>query len=262
MNIIQSFIKSLYSPSYTGRFRFKGIGKTIGYIFFLMFIASIPAAIILTNSIWTGVNQLETALANDKIPDFEINDEGLQSLENEDVHLSLEGKNGETIIFDTKGETTNIDLQQNKKVTAFLQEELVFKNNGETQTFPYDQIGGFNVSKEDLNSYVSAVDGLLLLVVPVVLLFMYLLSTALKFIGIFSLSVFGLLIKKASPIPLSYRQLWILSAHAVTLPTIALTLLNSLPFQIPWSFSIYWLIAFIWLYLIFTKLPIPKKKTS
>ncbi|MDQ0299713.1 hypothetical protein J2S78_002133 [Salibacterium salarium] len=261
MNIIQSFIKSLYSPRYTGRFRFKGIGKTIGYIFFLMFIASIPAAIILTNTIWTGVNQLETALNHDKMPDFEINDEGLQS-ENEDVHLSLEGEQGEIIIFDTAGQTTNNELQQNEKVTAFLQEELVFKNNGETQTFPYEQIGGFNVSKEDLNSYISAVDGLLLLVVPVVLLFMYLLSTALKFIGIFSLSVFGLLIKKASPIPLSYRQLWILSAHAVTLPTIAITLLNLLPFQIPWSFSIYWLIAFIWLYLIFTKLPIPKKKTS
>ncbi|RSL30923.1 DUF1189 domain-containing protein [Salibacterium salarium] len=262
MNIFQTFIKSLHSPTYVGRFRFKGIGKTIGFIFFLMFIASIPAAVSLTSSIYTAVNQLETALGHEEMPAFEIRDGTMESSTTEDSYRSMEGENGENIIFDTTGSIDNEDIQEDEKVTAFLQEQLIFKSGGETQSFHYDQVGNFNITKEDLLSYIGAVDGLLLLFIPVVMILMYLLFTALKFVGIFSLSLFGLLIKKAAPIPLSYRQIWIICAHAVTLPTIIMTIVNMLPGQIPWSFTIYWIIAFIWLYFVFTKLPVPKSKKS
>lgn len=43
MSMFNQFIKSSSSPKHIALFRFQGIGKTIGYLFFLSLIMSIPA---------------------------------------------------------------------------------------------------------------------------------------------------------------------------------------------------------------------------
>ncbi|WP_026700307.1 DUF1189 domain-containing protein [Salibacterium aidingense] len=255
MNTIQTFIKCLHSPTYIGRFRFKSIGKTIGYVFLLMFLASIPAGVFLTNTVFSGVSQLESALSHEELPQFSISN-GRLSSEMDEPFRKMEDAQGNIIIFDPSGRTTADELELGENVTAFLEERFVLEMNGDRQTFRYEQAGNFHIEKEDLLSYMESVDGLLLLFIPVILVCMYLLTTALKFIGIFSLSVFGLLIRKASPIPLSYRQIWIICAYTVTLPTLIMTIFNAFPFQLPYSFTVYWLIAFVWLYVVFK---IPRK---
>ncbi|SFL67138.1 DUF1189 domain-containing protein [Salibacterium qingdaonense] len=263
MTILQTFIKSLYSAVYVGRFRFKGIGKSIGYIFFLMIAASIPAAISLTLSITGGINQLESALTHDDMPDFTISGGDIQAGDSSFVDITDE--RSRRIIFDPGGtlsQSERTHIKEQDEVTAFLEDEFVLNTGMEQRSFAYRMAEGFTIPKKDMTSLIQGADGLLFLFIPVTILLMYLFNTALKFIGICFLSVYGLIIRKRSPVPLSYRQIWIICAYAVTMPTILLTLINLFPGRLPdyQQNILYWFIAFVWLAVVYSRLPVPKKK--
>ncbi|MFB5662064.1 DUF1189 family protein [Alteribacillus sp. HJP-4] len=187
MNIFKKFFKSLYSFRTIGSFRFQGIGKTILYVFFLMFIASIPSSIIFTST---------------------------------------------------------------------------FLDPDSRQQFINMQLENVNLPESDASSIMETIEGMLPILIPVGVIGLYLISVALKFIGIFFLSLFGLMIRKTAPQLLSYRQIWMISAYTVTLPTIIIALIDLLPFVIPLSFTIYWIIAFFMLYQVFKHLPKPKERIT
>ncbi|SFP21788.1 DUF1189 domain-containing protein [Salibacterium halotolerans] len=263
MTTLQTFIKSLYSAVYIGRFRFKSIGKTIGYIFFLMIAASIPAAITLTVSITGGINQLESALTHDDMPAFTISGRTIDS--GDSASRDLTDDSGRRIVFDPEGTLSEEDIaviKEQKQVTAFLEDEFVLNTRSEQRSFAYSMAGGFTISKNDMTSLIQGADGLLFLFIPVTILLMYLFTTALKFIGISFLSVYGLMIRRRSPVPLSYRQIWIMCAYAVTLPTMVVTVVNLFPGRFPdyQQNILYWFTAFVWLAVIYSRLPVPKKK--
>ncbi|MFB4164743.1 DUF1189 domain-containing protein [Alteribacillus sp. JSM 102045] len=258
MNIFQKFMKSLYSPLYIGRFRFQGIGKTIGYVFFLMLLTSIPVSFIFTNTITSAANKVENALSED-IPDFQLQNGILHSDQTEPLIYNQD--NG-TVVFDTTGEFTREDINQEEETTALLREELIIAEGGEVQTFRYDQAGNLQLSKDEVLSFTDTLTGLFPILIPVILILLYLFAAALKFIGIFALSFFGLLIKKAAPISLSYRQIWIMSAYAVTLPTVITAIIDIMPFHVPFAFTLYWIIAFFMLYQVYKNLPKPKTQTD
>ncbi|MGY4690314.1 DUF1189 domain-containing protein [Salibacterium sp. K-3] len=263
MNIIQTFLKSLYSPGYIGRFRFKGIGRTIGFVFFLMLAASIPSAITLTSSVIGGINQIETALTHEEMPAFSIS--GGEIVSQGEPYVDTTDEQKRRIVFDAEGRFSADEMESLKEqhnVTAFLEEEFVLNAGGEQRSFSYDLAGGFTISKSELASLIDGAGGLLFLFIPAAVLLMYLFTTALKFIGICTLSVYGLLIRKQSPLPLSYRQIWIMCAYAVTMPTILFTIIHIMPGQFPDYLQnmMYWFTAFVWLAVIYRKLPVPKKK--
>ncbi|WP_158735091.1 DUF1189 domain-containing protein [Alteribacillus sp. YIM 98480] len=258
MNIFQKFIKSLYSPTFIGRFRFQGIGKTIGYVFFLMLLTSIPVSVLFTNTIFSTANKVENALS-EEIPDFQLQNGQLHSEQNDPQIYEHEN---ETIVFDATGEITREDIEQEENTTALLREEVVIAEDGTIQTFRYDQAGNIQLSKDDIITFADTLSGLFPILIPVVLVLLYLFSTALKFIGIFALTLFGLLIKKAAPIRLTYRQIWIICAYTVTLPTVISALIDVMPFQLPFAFTLYWAIAFFMLYNVYKNLPKPKNTES
>ncbi|WP_240376647.1 DUF1189 domain-containing protein [Bacillus piscicola] len=258
MNLIQTFIKSLYSSVYIGRFRFHGIGKTIGYVFFLMLLASIPSSILLTNTILSVTDRIDDAFT-DEIPDFTLEDGVLHS--NQDTPL-INKENAETIIFDSTGEMKESDIDNTSDTLALLREKIIIIDNGNKNTFRYEQAGDLQLTKEDIVSMMSTIESLLPIFIPVFLLILYLFSTALKFVGITALSLFGLLIRNVAPLSLSYRHIWMLCAYTVTLPTILLSLAELLPFPLPGGFIIYWALAFIMLYQVYRHLPKPRKKAT
>ena len=84
----------------------------------------------------------------------------------------------------------------------------------------------------------------------------------MKFVGITVLAIVGFILRKKLNLKAPYRILWILSAYAVTLPTILFTFIESLRFNIPFSFTIYWVTAITMLYLILRRIPKPRPKVS
>lgn len=259
MNIFVAFFKSLYSPTYIGRFRFLGIGKTIGYVFFLMLIVSIPASVIVTQTVISTTNLVKDALALN-LPDFTIQNGKLQSEEEEPLFFQ---KDNSRVIFDSTGEITISDLKEDEEVFALLQEDIYIASHNETYTFRYDQAGNIALTKDEISQFIDSATQLLPIFIPVYLIIFYIFSTGLKFVEITFLSLIGYLMKRSAPISLTYRHIWILSAYTVTLPTVLSMIIDILriPFLTAANFFLYWLIAITMLFVVYKKLPTPKRKS-
>ncbi|PYZ94291.1 hypothetical protein CR194_01775 [Salipaludibacillus keqinensis] len=255
MNIIQQFIKSLYSPETIAKFRFQKIGKTILYVFFLMFIVSIPMAVLLGSSINNLYNDVEVHM-DESFPDFSIENGVLQS-DLEEPYISEDGDT--TVIFDPTGEYTANDVAEFDNAFALLEREAAISTDGMPQTIGYQEFG-INIAKDELLDLVNSVGDLLPLIISIFILFMYLFTTAMKFLGIFMLSVITLLLKRKVADQVSYRQGWVLSAYAVTLPTVIFAVFDTIGLHIPFSLAIYWVIAIVIMNLVLRNIPSPKQE--
>lgn len=256
MNIFQQFLKSIYSTATVSKFRFQGIGKTILYVFFLILITSSVAAYQLGSTVSNAVNQFQTVLEND-LPEFELKNSILLSDLEEPLYIKIDGDN---YIFDTTGTLSVTDIEENyNQVLAILQKETIYITDGVSESVGYDQLGSLDITKTELEGLTETVVDLLPLIIIIFIVILYIVLTALKYIGIFFLSFFGLLIKRKVGLALSYKQIWILSAYAVTLPTVFFAITDSLYIYIPFAFTLYWVVAFIMLYLIFKEIPKPEE---
>lgn len=257
MNIIQKFANSLYSPETIAKFRFQKIGKSILYVFFLMFIVSIPMAV----TIGSNISSLFTSVENhmvDTFPDFTIENGVLQSDVDEPMIIE---DGGTTVIFDPTGEFRLEDASEYDTAFALLEREAALITDGQAQTFGYQEFG-VNISKEQLNDLVNTIGNILPLLISIVILLTYLFNTGLKFIGIFVLSFITLLLKRKTADQLAYRQGWVLSAYAVTLPTVLFAVIDIFGVNVPFSLAIYWVIAIVMMNLVLRSIPRPKEDIS
>ena len=258
MNIFSQFIKSFHSPKDVATFRFQGIGKTILYVFFLMFIVSIPIAAKTSLFITNSSTQFSETLAN-QVPDFEFKNGTLYS----DQSIPyIDQQNDFVFIMDSTGEITPRDLTDYKVGFALLQREAVFVDNQIMDTYSYRDFGNINLTKEQISDMINNIDDLLPVLIPIFLFLMYLLFLAMKFIGITVLSVFGTILRNRAGVKLNYKQLWTLSVYAVTLPTVLFALLDSLNIIIPFSFGLYWIIAIAMLHLVIKQIPKPRLQNT
>ncbi|MBU8905709.1 DUF1189 domain-containing protein [Desertibacillus haloalkaliphilus] len=256
MNVFTQFFKSLYSPKDIAIFRFQGIGKTILYIFVMMAIVSLPAGINVATSFTQGVNQFQQALEQD-VPDFEFVNGTLTSKSDEPmIDETADG----TFIFDTTGTITLANVQEYEQAFALLQHEAILVTDGVPQQLRYQDFGNLSLTKTETEAIAATVSELMPIIIALVLFLMYLFVTALKFIGIVALSLIGFIVRKSAQVKLSYKQLWILSAYAVTLPTTLFGITDALRIYLPFSFTIYWAIAIVMLNLIVKKVPKPKSR--
>ncbi|SER69053.1 DUF1189 domain-containing protein [Salipaludibacillus aurantiacus] len=254
MNIAKQFVRSLHSPETIAKFRFQKIGKTILYVFFLMLITSIPMAVVIGSNLNNIYQDIDTHLT-ESFPDFQIQNGVLQSETDEPVIIDDQDT---TLIFDPTGEYTPADTAQFDNAFALLEREAVLNTDGFPQTFGYQEFG-LDLTKDQLDDLVNTVGDLMPLIITVVILIMYLFTTALKFLGIFTLSVITLLLKRKVADQLTYKQGWILSAYAVTLPTVLFAVIEGLGLNLPFSFAIYWVIAIVMMNLVLKNIPAPRQ---
>lgn len=257
MNIFAQIIKSLYLPQVTAKFRFQGIGKTILYIFVLMLITFSTAAYQLGTTVSNAVNEFDTVLKNE-FPDFELTKSTLKSDLNDPLTIKI---NGDNFIFDSTGTLTVSDIEQEyNQALALLKKDVIFITDGVAQSFQYRELGNVNLTKPQLEELTTSIRDLLPIIITIITLILYIVLTTLKFIGIFVLSIFGIIVKRNLNVKLSYKQTWILSAYAVTLPTLFFMIIDAFYIYIPFAFTLYWAVAIIMLYLIVKE--IPKTKTE
>lgn len=258
MNIFSQFIKSFHSPKDLATYRFQGIGKTILYVFFLMFIVSIPIAAKTSLFITNTSTQFSETLAT-QVPEFEFKNGILYS---DQTTPYIDQQNDFVFIMDSTGEITPSDLTDYKVGFALLQREAVFVDNEIMDTYSYRDFGNINLTKEQISEMINNIDELLPVLIPIFLFLMYLLFLAMKFIGITVLSVFGIILRNRAGVKLNFKQLWTLSVYAVTLPTVLFALLDSLNIIIPFSFGLYWIIAIAMLHLVIKQIPKPRLQNT
>ncbi|MCT8139717.1 DUF1189 family protein [Anaerobacillus sp. CMMVII] len=146
-----------------------------------------------------------------------------------------------------------------------METEAVFISDGVAESFRYRDLGNINMTKQEIEEFTDTIIELLPLIIAIIVFLLFIVLTTLKYIGIFVLTLFGLIIKRNTGITLSYKQVWVLSAYAVTLPTVFFAIIDGLNITIPFAFTLYWVVAVIMLYLIFKEIPqsqVKKEETA
>ncbi|MFJ5621390.1 DUF1189 domain-containing protein [Peribacillus loiseleuriae] len=246
MNIFKQFILSLYSPKDIASFRNQGIGKTILFVFFLSLVSIIPSAIYFSTAISASIPAIQSTFTED-LPDFTIKNGILTDTSEKPVIIE---KNNMTIYMDDSGEITAQQIAR-ESITAigFLQNELVFTTGGEIQTGPYSLLEGQSISNKDIEKMLDTATSLLPVAIVILVLAMFLFTSALLFIKVSIFAMFGLLFNNLLGRGLSYRHLWRITAYSITLPTIFFTIMAAFQTVVPYGSIINWFVTIIILYL-------------
>ncbi|SDI32991.1 DUF1189 domain-containing protein [Natribacillus halophilus] len=256
MNVWKSFIYSLFSPTMIGRFRMQKIGRTILYVFLLVLITNIPAAISISSFAVTAGDRLQHVLAED-IPDYEV-ETGALAVEGEEMPYTTQ-IDDTLVILDDSGHLNPEDFADDEDVTALLEDRAFMVANGEMEQMEY---GSFSFTKAELQEATGSFLELLPAFIALILILLYLFASGMKFIGVFAISGIGLLLKKIYPARLQYRHIWVMSAYIATLPTVIGTILDVIGRNGDFSFWIYWLLVIGVSIIVFRTLPKPKPRPS
>ncbi|MCP3741380.1 DUF1189 domain-containing protein [Rossellomorea sp. BNER] len=256
MNIFKQLVKSLYSPKDIAKFRFQGIGKTILYVFFLVLISLIPTAISITMFTNTAIEEGKQTIAED-LPDFTINNGKLTTDSNEPVEVR---KSNITFIVDSTGKIKADDLSQETNAIALLQNEFAVVSVGNIQTTPYSMLEGLNLDNEQMIDFLDQMDSLKGIFLPVIILILYLFSSAMAFIKVSIFAFIGLLFANILKRKLTYRHSFRLTAYSITLATIFFSIMNLLNTFIPGALLLDWIVTGLMLYLSIKE--IPQKRLS
>jgi hypothetical protein len=257
MNIFIQFAKSLYSPKDIAKFRFQGIGKTILYVFLLTLLSIIPT----TYQLVLGLNNALTAVEDtlkEEIPSFSIENGQLSS--DQTTPFIIE-KNDFKIILDPTGTVEASDFGQNENVIGLLKNEVLFMYSGQAQTNSYATFTGLKMTDGDLLAFIESTKGLKVIILPIIFIVVYILSSGIKFIEVSILALIGLLVKNLLKKNLTYRQSWRLAAYSITLPTVFFTIMAALATSVPNGFLINWFVSIILLTLAMNEIPSKKSKT-
>ncbi|WP_165996712.1 DUF1189 domain-containing protein [Bacillus sp. Cs-700] len=257
MNVFKQLYYSLFSPKMMARFRFQKLGKPILYVFLLMLLSSVPIGIITAVSFTNAYEDLKTHMGD--LPEFTLEDGTLKSDQTEPL---IKKEDGNTFIFDATDEIKPDDVNSYESAIAFLKDRIIVMDSGSRQEFNYSNFSSMTFTKQDVNELTQNLDSLLPIFIPLLIFVVYLFQTGLKFIGITVLATIGLLLKSLAGRKASYKQLWVLSVYAVTIPTLFFTIMALVKTTVPFGFLLYWFVAIMLLYLTIKEIPLPKKRVT
>jgi hypothetical protein len=258
MNIFKQLIVSTYSPKSIAPFRFQGIGKTILYVFLLTLLSIIPTAAYISTALVNGLEVTQQTVY-EKLPSFTIENGVLHSEQTKPMTIK---ENNITIYFDPSGEISADDIDTSGESIAILKNDFAVASEGEVEQFSYSMMDDIKLTKDDISELVSTIDSILPILIAVMILVVYIFSSALKFVEVSVLALIGSILGSASGRTIQYRQLWRLAAYSVTLPTIFFTIMDAFRTTVPFGFVINWLVATIVLYLVLKEIPLPKRKEN
>ncbi|WLR43957.1 DUF1189 domain-containing protein [Bacillus carboniphilus] len=257
MNIFIQFYKSLYSPKTIARTRFQKIGKTIAYVFFLAFISSIPAVIIINSYIMENLESVERSLKVD-FPDFSIED-GSLVLKEQNNFVETTSDNFH-IILDETGDQSDNDLAMQSNVIAFLDDSLVVKVEG-NQVFNQSYVYFLdNYTKDDIIDILHQLNNSKWIIIILASLMYFILNSFMKFLAVTFLALFGNILKQPAKKAIKFSQVWTISAYSITITTVFFTIMEFLKTPVQMGVFIGWTVNFIILYLSIKEIPSKKQR--
>lgn len=258
MNVFTQLYKSSYSPKDIASFRFQSMGKTIFFVFLLTFISILPSIVFISTAITTGIDSAR-AIIKDELPAFSINNGQLSAKTS--IPITINKKNF-TIILDPTGAVSSKELEETDNAFALLKNEFVFVAGGQTDTYAYSMLNGLKLTDHDLLNFLNMLNGVKIIIIPVISFFIYLFSSVASFIEVSILAFLGLAFTNMAGKNLNYRQLWKMAAYSETLPTVFFTIMSALKTTVPDSFFINWIVVIIVLYLAIKETPKVQKTAS
>ena len=248
MNIFKQFIKSLYSPKDIAKYRYQKIGKTILYVFFLMFISVIPFFYhfgVLTSEI---VNE-GRKIVEEELPPFYIRNGELISDIQEPLTIRKEKI---TFIFDSTGTMTKDDAERKTNAIALLKNELVVTSTGaNAQSFSYTTIG--EITNKTIVSFFNS--GAIWIIIPIIFIIFYTFVSGIGFLKITIFAYFALLLAKILSKQLVYRHAWRMTAYCMTLSTVFFMITEFMQIVFPFRLYLDWFIITIMMYLSIREIP-------
>ncbi|MFC0296975.1 DUF1189 domain-containing protein [Geobacillus jurassicus] len=256
MNVFVQLWKSLYSPKDIARFRFQGIGKTIGYLFLLTFLSILPTFYYASASLAEGVRTTSALLYND-LPSFAIENGELRSAAAKPIHID---QGGFTIIFDSTGEVAREEVERFPNAIALLKNEAVVVANYQAQHYSYATFPNMKITDQDVRTFIADLQSLLPVLIPLFGLVLYVLACAGKFISVCIFAFFGLILAGVLDKKLRYRHTWVMSAYAITLSTVFFTVMETVQAVVPYGALIHWFVSLVVLFLAVKEVPSAKRE--
>lgn len=256
MSFWKWLLKSFYDKRMIAYSRLRPITSTIWHVLFVMLVASIPFLITMSLTAISGVNQLKDTLQHD-LPPFQLEGGTLQ-WESDDVYL-LDEPDEQAILIDPDNTYSEEELVQLTNGIALQRNEILLINNGSLQAIPYTILGVQEFSKEQLSDRVADLQGFLPILLGIGTVFMYSGLAGLAFLGITVLAFIGLLLRGSKKF-LEYRHLWLMTAHAMTLPAVFLYWIDTLFTHVP--FSAFLITTFAILFFAIKSIPLPSRKAK
>lgn len=252
MSFREWFVKSCYDRKVIAYSRFRPMIATIWHVLFVVFIASIPALITFNVQSIQAVKQIEQTLQRE-LPPFTIKN---GKLETEGGAFQEEHDEIGRIIIDP--DMSREQIGNVPKGIALLKDKVVITDRGKTHAIPYTLLGMDELNEEDLLKKVKDLKGVLPIFLIILTIFTYLGVLGIAFLGITIVGALATLLRGKKK--LSYRHLWVMTAHAFTSPVIALYWIDTLFASI--SLTLFLVATFIVLYFAIRTIPTPKKLTN
>jgi hypothetical protein len=257
MNVFKQLLISLYSPKKVALFRFQSIGKTMKYIFILIFISISPTSLFLGYSILKSTDITQEMLVK-KVPDFTISDGKLQT---NPLKPIIKSDGNVVFIFDSSGTITSQTIDRYPYAVALLQNEFAVTANHETYSYSYSLFQGINLSKQTIVSYLNTLNNDLIVFVILMIIGLYILAAGSKFIGITIFAYIGMIFKNILHRKMVYKQLWTIAAYSGTLTTLIFTVSKAFSFYLVGQALFHWMVSGIFLFLTIKQVPAPKKQS-
>jgi hypothetical protein len=249
MNVLKQVLVSLYSTKHIAEFHQQKLGKTFFYIFLVCLVSVLPMFYYFSTSTLNGLKSMDTAFK--ELPPFTIEDGTLHSEEKLPITLK---DNEVTVIFDSTG-TITTDNSSSGTTIFILQDSFAYAVTGQVQSFPYSMFGNGTFTKDDLLELFNSAESFVPIFIPITGLIILIVTFLIKLFQVTILAYIGMIFKNSFKKPLTYRNLWILSAYSLTLPIIFFAIMDSMQIIVPNGIIIYWFVAIIMLMLTIKELP-------
>ncbi|MBB6454288.1 ABC-type multidrug transport system fused ATPase/permease subunit [Salirhabdus euzebyi] len=250
VNLFKQFLYSLYDFKKVSAFRMQKMGRTIAYIFLFMLIVSIPFALSYSIQTSSALNKIQTTNFTD-IPDFAIQEEKLQA---EEQYV------GDYFVVKPESDETIASVQETlDEGIVLLEDKALLITKVLSFEFPYTAFGSDNMTKDEIIQFIDDINTNKYFIISIYLLIYYVFSTGVKFIEITLLALIGLFIKSRLKKNIQYRHVWILTAYAITLPSLIISFIDGIQLSIPYAGVAFWALGSFLLYKIISYIPTPKK---
>lgn len=202
-------------------FAVEKVRKSIMYIVKLMIIFSIIATAIITYKFYKATDNIILEFKN-KAPEFSFENNVLK-LENSEEFKIVDETNSLSIIVNTKEDLAQTENIEYAKSIIFLKDKMIINYSNQSQTMTYEQMAQnydlTNINKEKAIEYFNSNNMLKIYALFFAITYIYAIITYLivTFVDILLLSILGFLIGKLFKVNFKYKQIFNISAHAMTL---------------------------------------------
>jgi hypothetical protein len=247
MTVWKQFVISLVSPKKIADFIQVKKRLAIAFISFLLLICLLPSSIMVSVMMNGAYTQFQSFMKSEKVPDFNLKNGILTSNQKKPIVSNFEGG---VFVFDTSGSYTKEQAMEKKARVAVLKNELLLVNNGRTQVIEYKDYKDFSLSKSSLNRYIELFGNLKWVIIFLFLFVRFTFTFLLTLLIVSMLAMIGLGLNTSLQQQMGFGRVWVLSAFAITLPTVFDEMLKAIGVILPFSFVLYFFACCIVLFFV------------